>query len=134
MRESMSVLPSVCFWDFLEDAFSTKGSYSSSYSPPMKAVEEENGYLLYAELPGFKIEDIEVTCEDSKLTIKAEKKEEQKKEGTIIFDEMKSKSFIRSFLVKDINVDEISASLKDGVLKINLPRSEESKPRKIKIS
>jgi len=130
----MSVLPSVCFWDFFEDTFRSKGSYSSSYSPPMKAVEKDDGYLLCAELPGFKIEDLEISCEDSKLTVKAEKKEEEKKEGTIVFDEMKSKSFIRSFLVKDINVDEISASLKDGILKINLPRSEESKCRKIKIS
>jgi len=133
MRESMSVLPSVCFWDYIEDAFSSKGSYSSSYSPPMRAVEEDHGYSLYAELPGFKVEDLEITCEDSRLTVKAEKKEEKEKE-VVIFDEMKNKSFIRSFSVKDVDVDKISASLKDGILKINLPKSEESKPRKIKIS
>jgi len=134
MQERMlSVLPSANFWNRVLDNAFEKGKIDSfpDYCP-MKAVEKENEYYLYAELPGLNMEDVEITCENAKLTVSVKK--EEKKEENVIFNEMKHTSFARSFSIEGIDVDRISAKLKNGVLKVTLPKIEKLKPHKIKIS
>jgi len=133
-KRMSSVLPSGKYWDNIFDNMLNKGS-SKAFVPRMKAVEEEDVFVLSAELPGFTAEEVEITYENSFLTLKAEKKKkEKKKKEKVVFDEISSVSFSRSFLVEDIDSDAISATMKDGILQVSLPKNTDSKTRKIEIS
>jgi len=85
--------------------------------------DTENSYLLEADLPGVKKEDIVVDYNDDELTIKVETKSETNEEkDNYIRRERLCKSMKRVFLVKDINVGEISAKYEDGVLTVVAPK------------
>ena len=97
----------------------------SSFKTDIK--DNGNEYLLEADLPGFKKEDIDVNLENNYLTIKAERKvenEEKDKKGRYIRCERSYGSFVRSFDVSDVDTDKITASYEDGVLKLNMPKKE----------
>ena len=88
-------------------------------------------YLLEADLPGFKKEDINIELDDTYLTIQAERKsetEEKDKKGNYVRRERSYGSFSRSFDVSGIDVSAIKASYQDGVLKLVLPKKEEIVP------
>lgn len=94
---------------------------------------KDNGgeYLLEADLPGFKKEDINVNLENNYLTISAERKvenEEKDKKGRYIRCERSYGSFTRSFDVSDVDTDKITASYEDGVLKLTMPKKEKTLP------
>lgn len=101
----------------------------SSFKTDIK--DNGNEYLLEADLPGFKKEDIDVNLENNYLTIKAERKvenEEKDKKGRCIRCERSYGSFVRSFDVSDVDTDKITASYEDGVLKLNMPKKENALP------
>ena len=101
----------------------------SSFKTDIK--DNGNEYLLEADLPGFKKEDIDVNLENNYLTIKAERKvenEEKDKKGRYIRCERGYGSFARSFDVSDVDTDKITASYEDGVLKLNMPKNEKALP------
>lgn len=101
----------------------------SSFKTDIK--DNGNEYLLEADLPGFKKEDIDVNLENNYLTIKAERKvenEEKDKKGRYIRCERSYGSFVRSFDVSDVDTDKITASYEDGVLKLNMPKKENASP------
>ena len=101
----------------------------SSFKTDIK--DNGNEYLLEADLPGFKKEDIDVNLENNYLTIKAERKvenEEKDKKGRYIRCERSYGSFARSFDVSDVDTDKITASYEDGVLKLNMPKNEKALP------
>ena len=101
----------------------------SSFKTDIK--DNGNEYLLEADLPGFKKEDIDVNLENNYLTIKAERKvenEEKDKKGRYIRCERSYGSFVRSFDVPDVDTDKITASYEDGVLKLNMPKKENALP------
>lgn len=80
-------------------------------------------YEMQAELPGFKKEDIKIDLEDNILTITAEHKEEmEEKKDNYVRRERKFGSFSRSFDVTDIDVDKITASYENGILKLAMPK------------
>lgn len=94
---------------------------------------KDNGgeYLLEADLPGFKKEDINVNLENNYLTISAERKaenEEKDKKGRYIRCERSYGSFTRSFDVSDVDTDKITASYEDGVLRLTMPKKEKTLP------
>lgn len=91
--------------------------------------EDENSYSVLAEMPGVKKEEIKVNVEDNVLTIAVERNEEVNEEkNNYIRKERKAFNAGRSFKLKDIKVDEISAKLEDGILTLNLPKVEVQKP------
>ncbi len=99
---------------------------------------KDNGgeYLLEADLPGFKKEDINVNLENNYLTISAERKvenEEKDKKGRYIRCERSYGSFTRSFDVSDVDTDKITASYEDGVLKLTMPKKEKTLPASKKL-
>ena len=101
----------------------------SSFKTDIK--DNGNEYLLEADLPGFKKEDIDVNLENNYLTIKAERKvenEEKDKKGRYIRCERSYGSFVISFDVSDVDTDKITASYEDGVLKLNMPKKENALP------
>ena len=101
----------------------------SSFKTDIK--DNGNEYLLEADLPGFKKEDIDVNLKNNYLTIKAERKvenEEKDKKGRYIRCERSYGSFVSSFDVSDVDTDKITASYEDGVLKLNMPKKENALP------
>ena len=107
----------------------------SPWSPSVNIAENEDGYLLTAELPGVNKEDIDIDLKDNTLTLKGEKKAEKKEEKeNYIRVERSYGKFKRSFYVSDdIDVSKVDANFKDGVLKIKLVKKEEAKPKQIKV-
>ncbi len=91
-------------------------------------------FVLEAELPGFKKENINVEVQDGKLTITAERAEEsESKEGTLIHKERMQGVFIRSFDISSVDEAEVSASYTDGLLVLNLPKKKEEAPKTRKL-
>lgn len=89
--------------------------------------ETENAYILDAELPGFDREDIHAEVKDGYLTIHAEhstSSEDSGEKKNYIRRERTYGSYTRSFNLDGINSDSISASYKDGILTVTLPKTE----------
>lgn len=93
--------------------------------------ETDTAYILEAELPGFKKEEISVTVDDGMLTIKASHSSEDKTEegkNDYIRRERSYRTYSRSFGLDGIDKDSISAAYRDGILELNLPKEEPKKP------
>lgn len=118
--------------------FDEASEASSSWYPTVEIREiEGDGYKILASVPGVKKEDIKVEVEDNVLTISGERKEEkeEKKGEKVIRRESFYGRFARSFRLPDV-VDgaKIAASYKDGVLTVQVPKSEAAKPRKVAVN
>ncbi len=99
--------------------------------------EDADHIYVEAELPGFTKDDVDITLENSTLTIQAERKSEQKnpRNGEYLLNERRYTRFARSFtLPPTVDDQSVQANLKDGVLTITLTKREETKPRKVKVS
>jgi len=103
--------------------------------PSIDIAETENEFVVKAEVPGCKADDIDISIHGSTLTISGEKKqEEERKEKGYYHVERSYGSFRRDLnLSADVDTDKIEAECKDGVLTITLPKAETSKPVKVKI-
>lgn len=104
--------------------------------PALDVVEEENRYVVRADLPGLSTDDIEITYQDSILTLKGEKKEAQEsRAGRVYCRERFSGKFARNLqLPEKIDVERIEASFREGVLELVLPFTPEAQPKRIQIS
>lgn len=109
---------------FEEDFTPSLSRQMQSFRADVK--ETKDAYIVQADLPGFKKEDITVDLENNYLTIRAERHDaEEEKEGDrIIRSERHYGSFTRRFYVNEIDENAVEASLKDGVLTIELPKKE----------
>jgi HSP20 family protein len=109
---------------------------TAEWAPAVDIKEEENRFVIHADIPGVNPEDIDVSMEKGVLTIKGEKNTEAKTEK----DNYKRVeriygSFYRRFSLPDTaNNDAISAKIKNGVLDIVIPKREAVKPKKISVS
>lgn len=92
--------------------------------------EKDGKYILEADLPGFKKEDISVDIDKDCLTITAEHKSEEKEENadSYIHRERYYGSYTRSFNVKGIDTEAITAAYNDGVLTLTMPKKEPEVP------
>ncbi len=106
-----------------------------AWAPAVDIHETDDGYVVKADLPGMKKEDIQIDLKDSTLQIKGEKKfEEEASRDNYIRTERAYGTFVRSFsLPHNIDAGKIKASYKDGVLELALPKKEEAKPKQIKV-
>lgn len=104
--------------------------------PPADVIENKDSFIIRAELPGLKKEDIKVTLQNNVFTINGEKrKEQEEKNQTYHKVERSYGTFHRSFeLAVQVNPNEIKAEFKDGILTVELPKIEEAKPKEISIS
>ena len=105
------------------------------WRPDVDVYEHEGSYMLKADLPGMKKEDINIDVNDGVLTINGEKKLEEKTENdNYVRVERSYGSFSRSFTLTDnVDTENIQAAYKDGVLEITLAKKEEAKPKEINI-
>ena len=114
---------------------STQPSVSKWY-PAVDVLESKDSYLIRAELPGMKREDIKVEVKDGTLVLSGERKSERPADGVEYRHvERVTAKFWRSFsLPETVKQDGIEATYKDGILEIRVPKAEEAKPRQIEIS
>jgi HSP20 family protein len=107
-----------------------------SWVPAVDIFEtKDSEYVLKAELPDMKREDITVTFENGVLTLTGERKSEfDQNDGTFHRSERAHGRFSRSFtLPATVDANKINATYKDGVLTIRVPQREEAKPRQIAV-
>ena len=104
-------------------------------SPRINVEENDNEWLISAELPGVEKEDVKVNFQDSILTISGEKKfEKEDKNKNYHRIERSYGKFSRSLNINSaVLQDKIDASYKDGILNISLPKAEEAKPKLIDV-
>lgn len=117
------------------DRSSAQPSITKWY-PAVDVLESKDAYLIRAELPGAKKEDIKVEVKDGKLVLSGERKAEKPAEGVEYrHTERVATSFWRSFSLPETAKPEgIEATYKDGILEVRVPKAEEAKPRQIEIS
>ena len=104
--------------------------------PAMDLTEEDDRYVLRADLPGVREDEVHVELEDNVLTISGERKSEheERKEGLYRL-ERASGSFSRSLtLPEGIDPESIQARFEKGVLEVRVPKPEERKPRRVEIN
>ena len=122
-----------------EGAFGTPHLHHSSgevWYPPVDILESKENYLLRAELPGMKKEDFNLELKDSTLTLSGERKFEEAVNGVDYHRvERVAGKFSRSFyLPQTVKHDGITATYRDGILEVSVPKAEEAKPRQIAVS
>jgi HSP20 family protein len=104
--------------------------------PAMDLVENDNDFVLRADLPGLTESDVNIELEDNVLTISGERKSEHEDRRQGFYRvERASGSFSRSLtLPEGIDPEKINASFSNGVLEVTVPKPEQRKPRKVTIS
>jgi len=102
---------------------------------PVDVRADENGYVISAFLPGITAEDLDIQVVNNTVTIKGEIKLDRNEGEHYLIAERPSGRFYRSIeLPDDLDSEKAEADLRNGVLTLNVPKSEMSRPRKIKIS
>ena len=100
--------------------------------PLVDIYENEDEILVYADMPGVDRDQVDVNVDNGTLTLSGVRQLQTK--GAAIWSEFGDVEYKRSFSVpQTIDVGKVNAELKDGVLKLHLPKSEAAKPRQIKI-
>ncbi len=107
----------------------------AQWAPLVDITEDDNGYLISAELPEVKKQDVKVTVENGVLTISGERQFEKEEKGRRYHRVERSYgSFLRSFtLPDDADASKVSATFKDGVLKVQVAKSEAARPKQIEV-
>jgi HSP20 family protein len=118
------------FFDGWDSPFLARGRW-----PALDIGENKDAFVVKAEVPGCKAEDIDISVQGSILTISGEKKhEEEKKEKGYYHVERSYGSFRRDLnLATEIDADKIKAVCENGVLTLTLPKSEKAKPVKVEV-
>ncbi len=107
----------------------------AEWAPLVDISEDENEYLIKAELPDVKKENVKISVQDGVVSISGDRRYEKEEKGKKYHRVERSYgSFMRSFtLPEDADESKISAEYKDGVLHVHLPKSEKPKPKSIEV-
>ena len=130
LREAMGQL--------FEDSFVAPGKFQrdQGFTPALDLSETADGYLVEVAVPGIKPEDLQITLENNVLTIKGESRQEaEDKKRNYHRVERRYGSFRRTIaLPSTVKSDSIQASLDNGLLRLDIPKAEEVKPRRISVN
>ncbi len=127
--------PLALFEDMVNRFFSEPVS-SRPWYPAVDIAENENEIVLTADVPGVKMDDIDIKVENGTLTISGKREfQKQEEKGGYHRIERSYGSFQRVFTLPDsVDTEKVEASYEDGVLKVVLPKKEVAKPKTIKVS
>ena len=118
--------------------FSNLGSQSqlfSGWTPALDVYQSNDNVVAVVELPGMRKEDIEISLHDGTLTIGGERKHETSEGDKAERSERYVGKFRRSItLPTRVDASKVSATYKDGILTVTLPKAEEAKPRQIQVN
>ena len=113
------------FDNFLND-FSSSLNYSSSWEPKFEVLNTDTMYCIRAEIPGMSKKDIDIELENNTLSISGDRKWNDKDQNN--YSEFSYGKFYKSFnLPEDVKENNIKASMKDGILSVQVPRLEKVK-------
>ena len=114
---------------------SSTGLFDRNASPAVDVVEGDHEFTILCELPGMEQKDVDVSIASNVLTIKGSRNEDSRSgEGKYYRRETWSGSFQRTLsLPVSVDVDKVGAELKEGILRIVLPKKEEAKPKQIAV-
>jgi HSP20 family protein len=111
-----------------------RAATASAISPLIDIHEQADGLILEADLPGASPETLSVQLEDNVLNLRASAQSAVPESCRMIHEEFHPGEFQRSFILgDDVDRDRVSAELKNGVLRLHLPKAERSQTRKIEI-
>ena len=112
-----------------------QGASNRAWAPALNIAERTDAYAVTVELPGVKLDDLEITLEDGLLTIQGERHfANDSSEEQFHRVERSSGTFRRSItLPAHVEADAVEASMEDGVLRILVPKAEEAKPKRIQV-
>lgn len=107
----------------------------SAFIPPVEVKESTEDYIIKADLPGVKEEDVDISVHGNVLTLSGTRQAEERKEGeTYYLYERQYGSFSRSFTLPDeADTESVEANMDNGVLRLRIAKKAESKPRKISL-
>lgn len=104
------------------------------FAPAMNVCESDTDYTIEAELPGFRMEDVEVSVLGDEVTIKGQRTLTAPEGAVHLRRERRGGAFSRAFTLPEaVEVDKVAASMNDGVLLITLPKSPAIQPRRIAV-
>jgi HSP20 family protein len=107
---------------------------AATFTLALDVTEAENDFVVKASLPGMKPEDVQTTVLGDTVTIRGESKVEEENGHNWLLRERRSGSFQRSVCMgTPLNADTASAQFANGVLTLTLPKSEQARPKQIKI-
>ena len=120
---------------FLPSQNSNRENSELALNPRVDIYDKDDHIVLKAELPGVDKEQIEVDVKDRVLTLKGERSlDNEVKEDNYYRRERSFGKFVRSFtLPVNVNVEDIKAEFKDGLLKVDIPKPAENKPKQITV-
>ena len=123
------------FQNDVEQLFGVQPATDRVWLPSLEVVETPDQFVVALELPGIKAEDVKVTLEEGVLNISGERKYTGAANAELRLSERFYGKFERSVrLASPVQSDRVTATSKDGVLTIALPKTEEARPREIKIA
>jgi HSP20 family protein len=130
LRDDLNSLFESPFWS----AFNRTGELFSGWSPALDLYQNNDNMIAVFELPGMRKEDIEISLHDGTLTIAGERKSETPNTDKAQRSERYVGTFRRSIsLPARVDPNKVSASYRDGVLRVTLPKAEEAKPKQIQV-
>ena len=110
--------------------------WMSGWTPALDVYEDNDQFVVKAELPGMKKDDIEITFHNGSLTISGERtSEHESKDASVYRSERYVGRFQRTVdLPAAVAADKVKAEYRDGIVSITLPKAEEAKPKQISVS
>lgn len=101
-------------------------------APPVDIYENQEQYLVLADLPGVKTEDVQIRFEDGELTIRATRNDVG--QGEVLGAEFSAADYVRRFSIPEtVDASKIDAKLQAGVLELTLPKASRVRPRQISV-
>ncbi len=119
----------------LPETFPGRGLFDRAISPALDMLETEDGYVVYCDVPGMNEKSLDLSVASGILTIKGERKNADRgKDSKVYRNETWEGTFQRTLAIPSpVDTNSIEAELKDGVLKVFLPKRAEDKPKQIEL-
>jgi len=123
----------------MEELFGNVGSERagmarSGVHPPVNLYETTDGYVVTAELPGLRVDDIDITVERDRLTLRGERRIEHPADASLHRVERRGGAFRRTIqLPLEVDGDKVEAVYRNGVLTLQIPKAPEHQPRRIAV-
>jgi HSP20 family protein len=121
--------------DSLEDLITKDFVSTAKNNPAMDIAEYQSEYVVVAEMPGVKKDDVKITFEKNLLMVQGQRKpSEIPQDARVLLNEMRVRDFSRSIRIPvEVDVNNLSAELENGILRIVLPKAQSAQVRTIAI-
>ncbi|MFO8011111.1 MAG: Hsp20/alpha crystallin family protein [Dehalococcoidia bacterium] len=135
-QELSNLLENLGRWPVLSGLARELPFVEGNWIPPVDVYEKPDKYIVKAELPGVKEDDLDISVSEDVLTIKGERRYERDEEEEDLYRRERAYGFFKRNINLPSAVDEekVEAGLENGVLQVQLPKTEETRARKIPVS